>query len=205
MTSSTDRRPSNKVAKLIDEYDLAGFGSELKMYWTGEGVERMSLRDLAAYFNKKLLEVTMEDAGMSLINNDVDAMYRNLTSDDVSAGRRLDSENKLSENGIDPERLEQDFVSYPTLRTYLKEYQDAEYDHISDEEKIAKDMQMIDRLMTRSQSVATDRIEKLISTGRISSSKFEVFVNMNILCQDCGTQYSIDEYLDQGGCDCSQN
>jgi len=64
-------------------------------------------------------------------------------------------------------------------------------------------MQTVNRLMTRSQSVATDRIEKLISTDRISYSNFEVFVNMNVLCQDCGTQYSVDEYLQVGGCDCS--
>lgn len=204
MTTSTDGKPSNKVAKLIDKYDLAGLGSELKMYWTGEGVERMSLRDLAEYFNKKLLEVKMEEAGMSLINNDVDTMYRNLTSDTVSAGTRTDSQNKLSENGIDPEKLDQEYVSYPTVRTYLKEYQDAEYDHISAEEKIEKDRQAIDRLMTRSQSVTTDRIEKLIATDRISSSNFEVFVNIDVLCQDCGTQYSIGEYLELGGCDCSQ-
>jgi hypothetical protein len=203
MTTSTDRKPSNKVAKLIDQYDLVGLGGELKMYWMGNGVERMSLRDLAAYFNKRLLEAKMEAEGMSLINNDVDTVYRNLTSDDVSAGIRTDSKNKLSENGIDPKQLNREFVSYPTLRTYLKEYQDAEYEKLSDQDKIEKDMQTVNRLMTRSQSVATDRIEKLISTDRISYSNFEVFVNMNVLCQDCGTQYSVDEYLQVGGCDCS--
>ncbi|WP_324664376.1 rod-determining factor RdfA [Haloarcula sediminis] len=190
------------MAELIETYDLDGLGGELKAYWTGEGVERMSLRDLAAYFNKKLLEAKMEAAGMSVLNNDIDRMYRNLTSDSVSGGVRTDSENKLSENGIDPAQLTQEFVSHPTLRTYLKEYQDAEYETISDEGKIDKDTQMIDRLLTRAQSVATDRIEKLISTDRISPSSFEVFVDMNVLCKDCGTQYSIGEYLERGGCSC---
>ena len=142
---------------------------------------------------------------MSVIDNDVDTIYRNLTSDSVSAGVRTDTETKLSEHGIDPEQLKREFVSYQTLRTYLKEYQDAEYDEISDEEKIDKDMQMIDRLVTRSQSVATDRIEKLISTDRISASNLEVFVDMNVLCTDCGTQYSIDEYLEARGCDCQES
>lgn len=205
MTASTDRKPSNKVAKLIEQYALTGLGSELKAYWTGEGVERMSLRDLAAYFNKKLLETRMDEAGMSIVDNDVDTVYRNLTSESVSAGVRTDTENRLSENGIDPEQLDREFVSYQTLRTYLREYQNAEYDEISDEEKIEKDMRVIDRLMTRSQSVATDRIEKLISTGRISSSEFEVFIDMNVLCEDCGTQYSVDDYLQRGGCDCQES
>ncbi len=203
MTTSTDGKPSNKVAELIETYDLDGLGGELKAYWTGEGVERMSLRDLAAYFNKELLEVKMEVAGMSVINNDTDRIYRHLTSDSISSGVRTDTENELSEHGIDPAQLKQEFVSHPTLRTYLREYQDAEYEEISDEEKLDKDRQMIDRLLTRSQSVATDRIEKLISTDRISSSDFEVFVDMNVLCQDCGTQYSVDTYL-EGGCDCSR-
>jgi|AntDeeMinimDraft_5_1070356.scaffolds.fasta_scaffold02377_4 hypothetical protein len=205
MTASTDRKPSNKVAKLIQKYDLDGLGDEMKRFWTGEDVERMSLRDLSHYFNKKLLEANMEEGGMSTLNNDVDTIYRNLTSDTVSAGVRTDTENKLSEKGIDPDQLDREFVSYQTLRTYLKEYQGAEYDQISDEEKIDKDRQIIDRLITRSQSVAEDRIEKLISTGRISSSNFEVFTNMSVICQDCGTQYSIDEYLELGGCDCNES
>lgn len=189
---------------MIREYELTGLGGELKAYWTGEGVERMSLRDLADYFNRELLEVKMERVGMSLLNNDVETIYRNLTDESVSAGVRTDTENKLSERGLDPDQLTREFVSYQTIRTYLKEYQDAEYTHLSDEEKIEKDRRMIDRLTTRSQSVATDRINKLISTDRISSSDFEVFANIEVLCQDCGTQYSIDDYLDQRGCDCQQ-
>ena len=205
MTSSTNQKPPNKVAKLIRKYDLTGIGGELKSYWTGDGVERMSLRDLADYFNKRLLEAKMKSAGMSLIDNDAETIYRKLTDDSISAGVRTDTEKQLSENGIEPDQLAKEFVSHPTVRTYLKEYQDAEYDQMSDEEKIHKDMQMIGRLTNRSQSVATDRIEKLISTGRISPSDFEVFVSVDVFCQDCGTQYAIDRYLDLGGCDCQQN
>jgi len=202
MSDATDGKPRNKLAELIDQYDLAGLGKELKAYWTGEGVERKSLRDLAEYFNKELLKAKMEQAGMSLIDNDAETIHRNLTDDSVSAGVRTDTENTLSENGIDPEQVRKEFISYQTLRTYLKAYQNAEYSSVSDEEKIKKDREMIDRLTNRSQSVAVDRIQKLISTDRISSSNFEVFVEMDVLCQDCGTQYSIDEYLDMGGCDC---
>jgi len=196
--------PSNKVAKLIEQHELGELGDELRRYWTGEGVERMSLRDLADYFNKRILESEMERAGMSTLAQEVDTVYANLTDESVSVGVETDTKNTLSESGIDPDELRRAFVSYQTVRTYLKEYQDAKYEEVSTEEKILKDIESLKRLETRSQSVATDKIEKLMSADRIAASEFEVFVDMSVLCQNCGKQYPADEFIESGGCDCQQ-
>jgi hypothetical protein len=84
MPDTTDNRPSSKVARLIAEYGLDGLGDELEARWTGDGVERTSLRDLADYFNERLLEQTLIDAGMNALESDVSTMYRNLTDEDYA-------------------------------------------------------------------------------------------------------------------------
>jgi hypothetical protein len=204
MPDTSDNRPSSKVARLISEYDLDGLGEELEMRWTGDGVERTSLRDLADYFNERLLERALLDAGMAALDSDVSTTYRNLTDDDVSTGVRTDARNRLESNGIDVDSLESDFVSYQAIRSYLTEYRDAEYRRLSDEEKVEKDLQSIQRLMTRTLSVTEERIEKLRETGRVDVEAFEVLLDVQVLCQECGEQYSVSEFLENRGCTCQQ-
>ncbi|QIO22829.1 rod-determining factor RdfA [Haloarcula sp. JP-L23] len=202
MSSSTDDRPSSKVARLLDEYGLDEMGAELELRWTGDGYERMSLRDLADYFNKQLLEQALRDAGQAALDSDVETTYRNLTADDVSTGVRTDTRTRLEREGLDVESLERDFVTYQAIRSYLKEWRGAEYQKPSDEEKRANDRESIQRLLTRTLSVTEDRIEKLRDTDRIAVEEFEVFVDAQVLCQRCGTQYAVTEFIDNGGCDC---
>jgi hypothetical protein len=203
MTENADHRPSNKVARLIEEHDLDGLGNELESSWTAEGDERMSLRALADVFNKRVLEAVLLNAGMGTVETDLDTIYRRLTTDKVSSGVRTETRNRLKRNDIDVAELEQDFVSYQAIRSYLVEWREASYDESSDEEKIEKDLETIQRLLTRTESVAADRIEKLGDTGRIDIDDFEIFLNMQVLCQGCGNQYDVATLLNQGGCECN--
>jgi hypothetical protein len=204
MTDTTDTQPSSKVARLLSEYGLEGFGEELEDRWTGDGVERTSLRDLADHFNKRLLERALIDAGMSALDSDVSTTYRDLTDDDVSTGVRTDTRTRLDSNGVDVDNLESDFVSYQAIRSYLTEYRGAEYRRLSDEEKVEKDLESIQRLMTRTLSVTEERIEKLTQTGRIDADGFEILLDVQVLCESCGRQYSVSEFLDERGCDCQR-
>jgi hypothetical protein len=195
----------NKVARIIDEYDLGGIGEELETRWTGDGVERMSLRDLADYFNRRLLEEALLDAEMSAFENDTTSIYHKLSSEDVSAGIRTDTKRQLTQNGINVDKLESDFVSYQAIRSYLTEVRDAEYNNIDDGEKIRKDLKSIQQLLSRTLSVAEERIDNLVKTDRIEGDKFEVLIEMQILCRSCGEQYSVSEFLKQRGCKCQLN
>lgn len=203
MPEESPDRPSSKVARLIDEYGLDGLGDELESRWTAENDERMSLRDLASFFNKRLLEEVLLMAGMSTLETDVERVYHRLTDEDVSPGVRTETRNRLDQNGVDVEKLEKEFVSYQAIRSYLQEWREATYNQLSDEEKINNDLESIQRLMNRTESVARDRIGNLNNTGRIEAENFEIFLNMQVLCQQCGEQYDIATFLTQGGCDCS--
>lgn len=205
MSDKPNDRPSNKVARLIEKYEIHGLGDELESRWTAEDNERMSLRALASFFNKRVLEQALVDAGMSTIEIDLDQIYRGLTDDEVSAGVQTETRNRLERNGVDIEKLDRDFVSYQAIRSYLKDWRETSYEGPSDEEKINNDLETIQRLMTRTESVAVGRIEKLEVTGRIDADEFEIILSMQVLCQRCGKQYDIATFLEQKGCKCNQN
>ncbi|WP_136687380.1 rod-determining factor RdfA [Halorhabdus amylolytica] len=203
MSETTTDRPSSKVARVIEKYGLDGMGAELEARWTAEGDDRLSLRDLADLLNRRILEQALIEAGMSTLENDVETIYHNLTADDVSTGVETDTRNRLQRNGVDVETVESNFVTYQAVRSYLKEWRGAEYEGISDTEKIEKDVEVIQRLQTRALSIAETRIENLDETSRIEADDVEVFLDMQVLCSDCGSQYEVTEFLERGGCDCS--
>lgn len=205
MPPNSDDVPSSKVARLIEAYDLNGLGVELEACWTGDGVDRMSLRDLAKLFNKRLLEAVLLEAGLSALESDVETTYRQLTSDEVSAGVRTEKRSRLEQNGVDTDALESDFVTYQAIRSYLKNVRGASYEGPSDEEKVESDIESIQRLLTRTHSVVEERVETLRDTNRLALKEFEVFVDTQVFCQSCGTQHTIADLLEKGGCDCQQD
>lgn len=203
-TSGTDDPPRSKVARLIREYGLDGFGAEMEAYWTGDGVERRSLRDLADTFNRRLLERTLLDAGVTALEGEIDEYYTILRGEEVSEAVRIETENRLEAEGVDIEELKSDFVTYQAIRSYLREHRGAEYEERSDEQQIESDRETIERLVNRTIQVTEKTLRRLRDTGRIDLGEFRLLLEPRVLCQDCGSQYTVRELLDRGGCDCDQ-
>lgn len=198
-----ESRPSSKVARLLEKYDLGeGVGADLEERWTAEGDQRESLRSLAERFNKQLLRAAMTDDGISTLDGEVSNIYRLLTSDDVSSGRYLEARNRLKREGVDVDELERDFVTYQAIRSYLKDYRGAEYEHRSDETGRDTVAETIQRLKSRVESVTRTSLDQLHNGDAVSLGNFRVFVEVKVLCEDCGSQYGVVELLDRGGCDC---
>lgn len=198
-----DGGPDSKVARLIDTYDLgSAFGDRLEALWTAEGEERESLRTLADRFNRRLLESRVDDAGLSTLDGEVTNLYRLLTSDEVSSGMRTEARKRLEQGGIDVDRLEREFVSYQAMRTYLKEYRGASYDGEPGRTRVRNEIESIQRLRSRIRSVAETSLVGLRRTGRLSLGEFRLFVEVDVLCEDCNTQYGLVELLERGGCRC---
>jgi len=195
-------RVRNKVARLIAAYDLGdSFGDELERLWTAEGQERRSLRDLADRFNRSLLESAMAEAGASTVGGEVDNLYRLLTDDDVSSGMRTEARSRLEREGVDVDQLETDFVTYQAIRSYLTDYRDATYER-SDGRQVDTVLDTVGRLRARLRSVTEDRLERLRDTDRITLGDFRLFVDVDVLCEECGGQYGVVDLLERGGCDC---
>ncbi|WP_435365749.1 rod-determining factor RdfA [Haloarchaeobius sp. DYHT-AS-18] len=191
-----------KVSRLIERYNLGEeTGADLVARWTGDGAERMSLRDLADYFNRKLLRAALQENGTHPHEDEVESYYLRLTNPDISAGDRIEIETQLESSGIDVDALLSDFVSYQSIRTYVKS-RGAEYEQTTDEAQIEKDAESIERLRSRLESVADERIDRLERTGRISVGDYSLLVEATVLCSDCGNQYDIAEFFRNEGCDC---
>lgn len=201
--SDSEDEVQSKVARLITVYELGGeFGDSLEELWTRDGERRESLRSLADRFNKELLSTAMANAGMSTLDGEIDNLYRLLTSDDVSSGNRTEGYTRLEQHGVDVEQLEQDFVTYQAIRTYLKEYRGAEYEREGSDKRVDSVMATIQRLQSRTRSVAEKSLRQLDTTDQISIGKFRVFVEISVLCEDCDTQYGILDFLRERSCNC---
>lgn len=200
-----DSKPSGrriKVVRLLEEYDLDGVGPELERRWTADADERMSLRDLADFFNQQLLETSLARAGMQPLPGEVENTYRLLTDDDVTGADRTRARRRLEREGIDVDRLDRDFVTYQAIRSYLKEYRGARYDHDDDRPRREVEGENMQRIRGRTLSVTEGKLKTLVRGENLTLGEFRVFVDINVLCEDCGSGYEIGELLERGGCDC---
>lgn len=192
-----------KVAHLIDEYGLTGLGAELEERWTAEE-QRQSLRELADYFNKELLRQAMGEAEMQPVDGEVENACRLLTNDDVSDADRTRIRRRLDREGLDIERVSNDFVTYQAIRTYLQQDRNAEYKG-SDTDPIERVTTRLEKLRGRTASVTTQELEQLRNADRIELGDFRAFVEIQVVCEDCNTQYEVIELLERGGCDCGRS
>lgn len=194
---------SSKVARLIEEYDLEGFGGELEARWTADDPdERMSLRDLADYFNRQLVQQTVGDTDMQTLDGEVANVYRLLTDDGVSGGDRTRARRRLEREGVDVDTLMNDFVSYQAIRTYLREYRDAEYE--TEGTRLESVMATVQQLRGRTTTVVESKLEQLRNQA-LTLGRFRVLVTVRVACEDCGAQYDVADLLERGGCDCEQD
>lgn len=195
------QRPRIKVARLLDRHDIEGLGAEMEARWTAED-DRMSLRALADHFNQAVLRARLEDAGIDTLAGEIENIYRLLTDDDISAAERTRLRRRLERDGLDVDAIEDDFVTYQAIRTYLTQYRDAEY-VTEDRDPIEREVENIERLHGRVETVTTGKLDQLRDQDELELGSFRIFVTTKVVCEDCHLQYDILELLEQGGCDCA--
>lgn len=190
-----------KVERVIAEYDLDGLGDELERRWSAPDGERSSLRDLARYFNERVLEAALEARGQQPIAESVGSMYRILTDDEANPSSRTRVERNLERAEIDVATLKDDFVSHQAVHTYLTEYRDATPPSSSDDPlKTAE--RAINRLQSRTAAVTETNLDRLARKAVIAERDVEVFVDVEVFCNECGTARTVSDYLREGGCSC---
>lgn len=198
-SSSGGRR--GKVRRLIEEYDLHGIGEELEQSWTADE-DRRSLRDLADYFNKQLLESTLDSVGVQYLNGEIENIYRLLTGDDVSNADRTRVRRRLERDGVDVDGLETDFLTYQAIRTYLKDHRGAEYTP-TDTDPLEREATNIQQLRGRMAAVTEGKLEQLRDSGSLNLGEFRTLTEIQVVCEECNTQFDVVELLERGGCNCS--
>lgn len=196
-------RPS-KIQRLIENYDLQGIGEEMEHLWTAENSEeRKSLRDLATHVNQELLRQALGESDIATLEGEVENIYRLLTDDEVSSADRTRAQRRLEREGIDVEQLRSDFVTYQSVRRYLKTHRNVEYTK-EEAHRTEKTLNSVQRLRSRLLTVVENRLESLHTAEEISLGEFRVFIDLRIVCEDCGTRKNFTTLLQEGGCECSQ-
>lgn len=192
----------SKVSRVIQAYDLEGFGDRLEASWSGEGETRRSLRELADYLNGAVLAAAMQEAGLRPLDGEVDNMYRLLTGDDVSGGQQAEAEAKLERAGLDPDELRTDFVSHQAIHTYLTKHRGAEPPSTGGSERSGTALDTVQRTKGRLESVVDGTLSDLKRRDELALGSADVIVTAQVYCEDCESQYEVAELLERGGCDC---
>jgi hypothetical protein len=200
-SKSSGRGRRSKVVRLIEEYDLQGIGAELERYWTADE-DRRSLRELADYFNRHVLEAALDSAGVQHLDGETENTYRLLTDDDVSSADRTRVRRRLERDGVDVDELESDFVTYQAIRSYLKDHRGAEYTP-DETDPLEREKTNVQQLRGRMAAVTEGKLEQLRDSGRLTLGEFRTLPEIRVVCEDCNTQFDAVELLERGGCDCS--
>lgn len=186
----------SKIIRVIEKYGIEGFEQELETRWLAEDEQGMSLRELAEFFNKRVLEAALERSELSLLDTDLEAIYRQLTDESVSAGERTRLERRLDRNGVDADTITSNFVTHQTVYTYLRNHRNVSQPEESPEEKRAKAIERVQKLQNRTGAVTESTIESLQRDELVPNGEYDVLVNVQIVAED-GKQYTISELVDE--------
>jgi len=191
----------SKVVRLIEEYGLDSIGDELERRWTADE-DRQSLRQLATYFNQRLLERALERVDVRPLDGEVENTYRLLT-DDARNTDRTRIRRRLERDGLDVEALESDFVTYQAIRTYLRKHRGAEYTP-DETDPIEREVTNVQQLRGRVDTVTEGKLEQLRSGGHLDIGSFRTLVDVRVVCEDCNTQFDVVDLIERGRCECSE-
>ncbi len=203
MSPSNSSKRRIKVARLIDKYGLSSIGEEMEHKWTAESDDRMSLRDLAEFFNQQMLEAALAEAGTQPLSGEVQNIYRLLTDEEVSEADVTRTRRRLERDGVDVGTLEQDFVTYQAIRTYLREHRGAEH-ATDDRPRTEVETENMQRIRGRTITVTEGKLEQLVKGDHLSLGDFRVFMEITVLCEDCNTQYTVTDLLEREECECER-
>ncbi|WP_435073561.1 rod-determining factor RdfA [Halorubrum sp. HHNYT27] len=209
MTHSADRC-SCKVGRMSSKYDFDGMNEELRDRRLNR--ER-SLRDLADYFNQRVLRGVISGAGFDLEDvaygsvspeDAVASVYESLTSETISADREVRVRTRLEQRGIDIDAVESDWVTHPTMQSHLNDCLGIDTSRSS---RIGREVSRdtIEWARTRCTKIVDQTVSRLVSSGVVSVSDHTVSVSITISCSDCDQSYRLSELLNERSCACYNN
>lgn len=188
---------SCKIGRQANTYDLRNLSEDLRR----RREEGDSLRDLAAFVNKRILGAAI-DASDADVAGDVGSVYAALADDEVSTERRVNTIDQLDAVGVDAQTLKDDFVSYQSVRNHLRNCLDMDTGRRGIE-TAEEGREVIEWARSREENIIERTLSRLRRIGLIASGDIRINSTVTVECTDCGNTYTVDEFLDRRACECS--
>lgn len=200
---STERQCSCKVGRVAERFDLSNLNDELISLRNDDA----SLRDLAAYFNRRVLEEAISDIDQTQLYGAVNAedgienIYQAISGDDVAADQAARTRTRLEQAGLDVDDLTDNWVSHPTVGKHLNECLNIDTSHSSSITR--KDgIDIIEWSRTRCEQVVSRTLERLSKKNLVTVGELNVDVTIRINCTMCNSTLHPVQFIREGGCRC---
>jgi len=125
-----------------------------------------------------------------------------LTDDEVSSAESTRVKRRLERDGVDVDALEDDFVTYQAIRSYLKDYRGAEYTP-AETDPLKREATNVQKLRGRMVSVTEGELEQLRNSNELTLGEFRTLADPRVVCEGFNTQFDVLDFLDRGGCSCT--
>ena len=198
MEQAEDEREERccKVGRVAAESGLADVDERLRT----EQEAGASLRELADLFNRAVFVAAVErERPPSLI--DPELLYERLTDEGTSSGRKTELRTKLEQAGVSVGTVEDDFVSYVTIRTHLQECLSVDTSRTASDPERTRDG--IEWIRAKSEAIVDSKLETLRESGALRTGPLTATHTIHVRCEDCDTLYSLQELLREGTCECT--
>jgi hypothetical protein len=191
MNEDTNARP--KIVRVMDKYGLDDLGDELVDRWTKPQSARQSCRELADFFNVRVLDAALREEGILWERSLVEECAGIIKDKDKSlTGFDLDS------RGVDTDEVGEDMVSYQSIHNYLTDDRGVEYQRqIND---IRSRVNGLQQMEARMETIATGIISQSVDHNQISGIEPNVEITAKCICKACGSRTDMSQYLREEGC-----
>lgn len=193
--------PCCKVGRVLEAYGLEQFDTSLEQQWTG--TDSASIRELTRELNRELIRSALTDAGSIPIDGEAENLRRLLRSSEVSESRKIEARRRLQEEGVDTESLLDDFVSHQTVHNHLRDCRGiSRSEPQSDEDRLSVAKSTIFGLQNRTEVVTEKTLAQLGTNDLLAPPEFDVVVDVQAICEQCGRSNDIEGLLETGRCQC---
>ena len=188
--------PCCKITRVAQAYHIRDVDTKLLQ----QREQGASLRELAIFFNKQILSRALDRATQEVIG-DAETIYGVLMDDDTDRARQAELRSKLARYDVDIDDVQQDFVSHQTVRNHLNGCREIDTGREPNLD-LESGQKTIEWAQARSEGVIEQTLERLRNAGEVADTQTEVTQSVRVACSACGQSYRIEEFLQQGGCDC---
>ncbi len=192
-----------KVDDLSEQYELASprdrydtLDEYLLARWNGvDGLESEGYQTLTERFNKLVLRSVYDEHGRDIPSYRIDTEYEILTGDHDL--RRDELAADLATDSIDIGVLEDELISWSTMRRHLNECLDGDKEPV----RSTSDWELESVEVARSKTVEKARaaLRSLSSKGRLSgATSANVDIQVKLSCPECPTRVPIEDAVERG-------